>query len=356
MRTEYKEVKKLQKIGLVFSIHNLPYQGPFEYKYASEMDFDDGKSRLVSFFDERLKKQNSMKRGVMYADAVNTVSEKYAQEIMQQEYGEGLDSLFKELRTKIFGILNGLDYEEFNPRRDKIIYKNYSVNDLDKRQENKLDLQRQFNLPEDLKIPILAIEGRLTGQKGIELLEGVMEHLLKEYDIQFIAMGEPDARARHFLTELEKEFPEKVGTYLMANFTLPRKIFAGADIFLMPSAYEPGGITCIEALRYGCIPVVRCTGGLADIVVDYEPGTDRGIGFSFKNYNQWGFLTAVVRSLETYKDKKAWRGLIKRAMQMDFSWDHSANRYIDLYQRVLKFRQEFLQDNPYPAYTRMIYS
>ncbi len=356
LRTEYKNNKKLDKVGLVFSIHNLPYQGPFEYKYASEIDFDDGKSRLAPFFDPRLQKQNSVKRGIMYADVVNTVSEKYAQEIMLPDYGEGLDQLLKEVRTKVFGILNGLDYEEFNPKTDKIIYKNFSVTNLETRQENKIDLQREFNLPEDPSLPLLSIEGRLTGQKGIELLEEVLPILLREYPVQFIAMGEPDSHARQFLVAMEKKFAGQVGTHLMANFTLPRKIFAGSDIFLLPSAYEPGGITCIEALRYGSIPVARATGGLADTVEDYNPMKNTGYGFTFKNYNPWAFYGALVRALEYFKNPRVWRGLIRRAMLKDFSWEHAAERYTDLYHRAIRFRSESLGDNPYPAYTQMTYN
>jgi starch synthase len=356
LRTEYKVNKKLSKTGLVFSIHNLPYQGPFDYKYASEIDFDDGKSRLASFFDPRLQKQNSVKRGIMYADVVNTVSEKYAQEIMQPDYGEGLDQLLREVRTKVFGILNGLDYDEFNPKTDKIIYKNFSATNLELRKENKRDLQREFNLPENLNTPLLSIQGRLTGQKGIELLEEVMPILLKEYPVQFIAMGEPDSRARDFLTKLEKKLPNQVSTHQMSNFTLPRKIFAGSDIFMLPSAYEPGGITCIEALRYGSIPVARATGGLRDTVEDYDPVSNSGYRFTFKNYTPWAFYGALVRALEYYKNPKLWRGLIRKAMLKDFSWEHAAARYTDLYLRAIRFRSETLEDNPYPAYTTMTYS
>jgi len=356
LRVDYKAVKKLERTGLVFTIHNLPYQGPFEYKYAGEVDFDDGKSKLVPFFDPRLKKQNSVKRGIMYADVVNTVSEKYAQEILLPEFGEGLDSLLKEVRTKVFGILNGLDYTEFNPKTDKIIYKNFSINSLELRKDNKMDLQRQFNLPLKPRIPILAIEGRLTGQKGIDLLAEILPMLLHEFEIQFIAMGEPDARARHFFTDLEKQFPKQVGIHLRANFTLPRKIFAGADMFLLPSAYEPGGITCIEALRYGCVPIGRDTGGLSDTIKDYDPQTGLGTGFKFTTYSSWAFFAALIRALETYKNPTAWKGLIRRAMSQDFSWDESAVKYVDLYERAIRFRTESLQDNPYPAYTQRTYS
>lgn len=184
----------------------------------------------------------------------------------------------------------------------------------------------------------------------------VMPVLLKEQNVQLVALGEPDPFARHFFKDLENQFPSQVGTHLMANFTLPRKIFSGSDIFLIPSAYEPGGITCIEALRYGAIPIVRATGGLADIVEDYDPETNNGNGFSFNTYDKWAFYAALVRALETYKNKRVWRGIVRRAMQQDFSWEHSALKYIDLYQRAIRFRLEALQDNPHQAYRHITFS
>jgi starch synthase len=355
MRNDYQKVDKLKKVGLVFSIHNLPFQGMVDFKYVTEMDVDDGRSQLSPFFLRRFKYQNSVKRGIIYSDVVNTVSEQYAKEIITERYGEGLHQLLKEVRTKVFGILNGLDYTEFDPRKDKIIYRNYSVANLELRTENKLDLQGEFGLPERPSVPLLAIVGRLTGQKGIELIKEILPHMLSEFDIQFIALGPPDPDARHFFTEMEKQFPKKVGTHLMSNFTLPRKIFAGSDIFLVPSAYEPGGITAIEAMRYGAVPLVRATGGLADTVQDYDPNTKTGTGFSFVNYDTWSFFAALIRALETYKNAKTWQGLIRRAMLEDFSWVHSARGYTDLYLRAIKFRREQLEANPHPAYVQKLY-
>lgn len=350
LKTVYKNEPRLKKIATTFSIHNLTHQGTFDHRFVSELDVDDGRSPIAPFFNERLSKQNFMKRGILYADIVNTVSENYAKEILTPEYGEGLDSLLKEVRTKIFGVLNGLDYDNFNPATDKIIKTNYSLKSLGKRQENKLDLQKEFALSLSAQTPILAITGRLTEQKGLDLFLEVLPFLLSEFPLQFIAMGGGDNKYRGFFSELEKKFPRQVGTHLLPNWTLPRKIFAGADIFLAPSKWEPGGITTIEAMHYGCVPVARATGGLADTVIDYDPQNKIGTGFTFNNFNDFSFFGAIVRALETYKDKKAWQGLIKRGMKKDLSWQASAKSYFDLYERAITFRQESLSSNPPPAF------
>jgi len=350
LRTVYKNEVKLRRIATVFSIHNLTHQGIFDHRFVSELDLDDGRSQIASFFNERLSKQNFMKRGILFADVVNTVSENYAREILTPEYGEGLDLLLKEVRTKIFGVLNGLDYDDFNPQTDKIIKTNYSPATLWKRQENKIDLQKEFSLPVSSQTPILAIIGRLTEQKGLDLFPQVLPFLLSEFSVQFIAMGGGDNKYRGFFADLEKKFPRQVGTHLLPNWTLPRKIFAGADIFLAPSKWEPGGITVIEAMHYGCVPVARATGGLADSVIDYDSQTQTGTGFTFKNFNEFSFFGAIVRALEVYKNRQAWQGLVKRGMRKDFSWQASAKKYLDLYERAITYRQESLSPNPPRAF------
>lgn len=349
LRTVYNADPKIKKIAALLSIHNL-HQGTFDFHNASEIDFDDGKGNLAPFFAKRLSKQNALKRGIIYADIVSTVSPTYAKEILRPEYGRGLDQLLKEVRTKVFGVLNGLDYDEFNPQTDKLVFKNFSLRTLDQRLENKKDLQREFSLPINPEAPILAISGRLDYQKGLDLVVEVLPYLLKEYEIQFIVVGGGDPKYRDFFAKLEKKFPKKVGTHLMPNFTLPRKIFAGADIMLLPSAYEPGGIVAIEALRYGAIPVVRATGGLADTVVNFNAVAKTGCGFSFEKYHPYSFLIAITRALETYKNQKAWRGIIRRAMQKDFSWKHAAEKYLDLYERAIELRKQTLSANPHQAY------
>jgi starch synthase len=350
---DYKDDPTLRKVATLLSVHNL-FQGNFDFSHASEMDFDDGKSPLEPFFSDLFIKQNALKRGVIYADIVNTVSETYSREIMKEEYGQGLDKLFKELRGKLYGVLNGLDYQDFNPATDKIIKHNFSIGNLDARMENKADLQKEFGLPVNPEIPIIAVSGRLDWQKGLDLVCQVMWYVLGEMDVQFIALGGGDVVFRDQILELERRFPTKVGTHLMPNFILPRKIFAGADIILQTSRFEPGGIVPIESMRYGAIVVARATGGLADSVFDYDPAKNTGTGFVFKDFSKESFLVALVRALETYKNKKAWRELVKRGMSRDFSWENVAGKYIDLYQRAIEFRKEALLPNPPQAFRQTV--
>ncbi|HUV71550.1 MAG TPA: glycogen/starch synthase [Clostridia bacterium] len=344
LKNAYKNDPILKKIASLLSIHNL-YQGIFDFEHASEMDFDDGKSRLAPFFTERFYKQNALKRGLIHADLVNTVSETYAHEILTEEYAGRLHNLFKELRGKISGVLNGLDYNNFNPRTDKIIKKDYGLTSLKQRAENKTDLQKEFDLQVSPETPILAFSGRLHAQKGLELIMDTIEFILSEFEVQFIALGTGEDKYLNFLQKLENKHPQKVGTHLMKNFTLPRKIFAGADMILIPSQYEPGGIVALEAMRYGCIPIVRETGGLADSVKDFNLAEGKGTGFTFKKFFKMSFLTAVIRALETYKNQKIWKKIVRQAMQEDFSWEHTASEYLELYRKATEIRKETQEDN-----------
>lgn len=341
LRNTYSEDPLLKRIATLFSLHNL-YQGIFDFEHASEMDFDDGKSELASFFSDRFYKQNALKRGVIYADVVNTVSETYSREILTEEYGGRLHNLFKELRGKLHGVLNGLDYNDFNPRTDKIIKQNYGLYNFKLRSINKEDLQKEFNLEISAETPILAVSGRLDDQKGLGLVMETIEFILNENDVQFIALGTGDNKYLDFFSNLEKKYPKRVGTHLMKNFALPRKIFAGADFILMPSQYEPGGIVALEAMRYGCIPIARATGGLADSIVNFDYRKGEGTGFTFKEFSKLSFLTAVIRALEIYQNKEVWTKIVQRAMQQNFSWDHTAKNYLDLYEKAIKIRRETL--------------
>jgi len=345
----YIKEDDFKKITTLLSVHNT-YQGNFDFAHASEMDFDDGKGPLSSFFSDRFTKQNALKRGIINADLINTVSETYARELLTEEYGAGLNNLFKELRGKLFGVLNGIDYNEFNPMTDKIIKRNFNHQTISQRAENKTDLQKEFNLDVSVHTPILAFSGRLTGQKGIDLIRDTIDFILKEFDVQLVVNGPSDDSYRDFFLELEKKYPQRVGTHLMWNPALPRKIFAGADIQLMPSKYEPGGIVAIESMRYGCIPLVRLTGGLADSVKDFNPKTGQGNGFTFKNYSAMSFLTAVVRALETYKNQTTWKKLVRQSMLGDFSWVKSAEKYLDLFDRAIQFHKEATSQNPPMAF------
>lgn len=349
---EYKNDPKLKNIATLLSIHNI-YQGLFDFANANEMDYDDGKSLLVPLFSDRLVKQNSLKRGVMYADVVNTVSQTYVQELLNAENSGGLENLFRELRGKLYGVLNGLDTIDFNPSSGEQIKQKFSANSINLRAANKLDLQKLFNLNPDPSVPLLAFVGRLDDQKGLDLLMHEFEYLVAELGAQFVILGAGEQKYVEYFTEMGKRYSGQVGTHLTRDFNLPRKIFAGADMILIPSKYEPGGIIAIEAMRYGCVPIVRATGGLADSVVNYDPKTDKGYGFSFKNFTPEGLLTAIVRAIETHKNPPVWKKIVKRAMQADFSWKKSAQKYIDLYTKAVQFHRYGLpsnSDSPGPLY------
>ena len=353
LRTEYKDDPALKAIATLFTIHNLALQGVYDFNYSSPSEMDDGRGVLVSFFSERFKRQNALKRGILYADIVNTVSERYAREIMTPAYGHGLDPLLKELRAKIYGVLNGLDYEDFDPATDTLIRKNFTVKTLRDRVQNKIDLQKEFNLPIDSSVPILAMVGRLSEQKGIELVMKVIPYILKEQEIQFIVLGEGENKYREFFGNLEKENPRQVATHLLANWQLPRKIFAGVDMLLMPSKFEPGGIVVIEAMRYGAVPIVRATGGLADTVSDFNIGTNTGTGFAFREYSELSLFGVLTRALEIYQATPLWQGIVKRALKADFSWNASAIKYLDLYKRAIDYRREALSENPAYAFRQI---
>jgi len=342
--------QSLRNSAAIFTIHNLQHQGLTDFRYASPLDFDDGQGPLASFFSPRLKKQNALKRGIIYADLVNTVSERYSREIMTTQYGEGLDQLLKEVRGKVYGVLNGLDYDDFNPNTDKLIKKNFSLKTVADRKENKTELQKEFNLPVDPDIPILAMSGRLDEQKGLDLVMKVLPYLLEEYDMQFIILGSGDNRYREFFTKLETEYPKQVGTHLMSNWQLPRKIYAGTDFFLLPSKFEPGGIVIVEAMRYGAVPIVRQVGGLADTVLDFDIEKNTGNGFVFRDFSEMAFFGAIARAFQIYRSKKLWNGIVRRGMQADFSWETAAKNYEDLYNRAIEYRKEANRDNPAPAF------
>jgi len=342
LRTVYRNDSKLLGCATLFTIHNLQYQGMFDHRNVSELDFDDGKSAIAPFFSERLGKQNFMRRGIMYADVINAVSETYAKEILTPEFGEGLDRLLLEVRSKLFGVVNGIDYDEFNPETDQLIAKNYSIHSLDKRVENKLALQKEFGLPQDEEIFVMGFVGRLTEQKGLDLIGEVLWSFLKDFDAQFVIVGDGSNSYKEVFKKLKKNYPDKVGLHLMANFTLPRLIFAGSDVLLHPSKFEPCGITQLEAMRYGAVPIVRAVGGLADTVKNFDSKTGEGTGFVFKDFDKWEFFAQIVRAYENFHHPAIWRKLVKQAMLSDFSWKESAKKYLELYQKAVHFHRQDL--------------
>lgn len=335
-KTVYAHHALLSNITTVFTIHNLAHQGNFNWRDASDATSDDGKSSIPeSIFDPRFSTLNSMRRGIMYADAVNTVSKKYSREILTPEFGEGLDQLLIESRDKLRGILNGIDYIEFSPEKDKKIRFQYNEKTVHAaRFRNKKALQEEFGLPEDPSKVVLGISYRLTGQKGVQLILDAIASVLAEYPVQLVVNGDGDGYFKDGFKELYKKFPTQVGLNLSSNFTLPRMIFAGADIMLLPSLFEPCGIVQMEAMRYGCVPVARAVGGLADTVQDSVTG------FIFKMFEPMSLFGTIVRALEIYKHPVMWKKIIEQCMRQDFSWGASARQYAQLYETAVELKKE----------------
>ena len=302
--------------------------------------------------DIKLKKQNALRRGLKYADAVNTVSPTHALEVLTPEYAEGLENTLQNIRSKISGILNGLDIKEFNPQSDPIIKRRFNKNNFNKaRLANKKDLQKEFLLPIDDTKPLLAYSGRLSKQKGLGLIFEVLPHLFREIkDLQLVVLGSGDDEMRQKLFEFKHKYPDRVGLHLLPNFNLPRKIFAGADMLLMPSLFEPGGIVALEALRYGAIPIVRRTGGLNDIIEDFNPETSRGNGFSFDHIDPWSLYAIIIEALTIYKQKSLWKNLVKNALTCDFSWEHVSQEYVSWYKNSAEKRRRAIKKMDHTAY------
>jgi len=334
VKTAYAKNLAISQILQVFTIHNIHYQGLLDPRRVSELDFDDGKSEIPPFFDPRLAKLNFAKRGIIYSDIVNTVSETYSREILTEEFGEGLHQLLRELKSKLFGIVNGLDYEAFNPETDSLLAVNFDIDSIARRTENKVALQKEFSLPLAEGACMLAMVGRLDSQKGLNLILDVLPKILRDFKVQFISVGGGDSGYISALETIQKKFPAQVGLHLYPNFTLPRLVFGGADIFLMPSKFEPAGITQLEAMRYGAVPVVRATGGLGDTVEDVNLEKGTGTGFVFGPFDSFAFYGAVVRAISLWQVKPLWEELVKRVMSVDFSWETSAVNYLKLYEKA----------------------
>lgn len=340
LRTDYRDDPRLSRIRTVFTIHNLKFQGLFDPRYVPEMDFDSGQQQLPHFFDPQLLKMNGIRRGVMYADVVNTVSAAYAREILTEEFGEGLHKLLEERRSRLFGILNGIDTDYFDPATDPDIHTNYSPKKPAGKTENKLALQRHFNLPEDPDKFVIGIVSRMDEQKGFGLINQIIEPMLANIDFQLVVLGDGDATYRNYFQDLTKRYPDRVAGHFFFDAKLPRVIYAGADALLVPSRFEPCGLGQMEAMRYGCIPIVHKVGGLADSVADFRSGEEEGNGFVFCEFDPFSLLIAIIRAHEAYGYKKEWAKLIRRAMAEDFSWNKSAAEYARLFEEAAENASE----------------
>ena len=326
----YRHIQKFQKIKTVFTIHNIAYQGQYGYNMIADTL---GLPQEWAHHAEYNGDTNFMKAAIENADKVTTVSPTYAQEILDPWFAHGLDPILREKQYKLWGILNGIDYESYNPKTDKIIVKNFHADAFIKNKAVcKKELRSLFNLEEDGS-PIISMVTRLVGHKGVDIIVQAMQGLIDK-GYQVVVLGTGESQYEEFFRDLAARYPGRVGVEIAFIPALSRKIYAGSDMFLMPSKSEPCGLSQMIALRYGTIPVVRETGGLKDSVKDSQDGV--GNGFTFANYSADELYGACMRAYEGYQDTKGWRVLVKRAMQSDCSWKNSAKEYIRMYEDTMK--------------------
>lgn len=332
IRHEHKDDPFFARTALVYTIHNLAYQGIFEREALSSFGLDD-----AHFTVDRLEyygKINLMKGGILTTDVVNTVSNAYCREIRTEELGCGLQGVLQERAHDLYGILNGIDYQDWNPATDPLIFKNYTSSTLSGKAANKKKLQKALGLELNPSIPLLGMITRLASQKGLDLLEALLPKLQKE-KLQLVLLGTGDEKYMKIFSALRKKPSDALSINLTFDLALSHKIYAASDMFLMPSLYEPCGLGQLISFRYGAVPVVRKTGGLADTVFDLRDGVREANGFTFDEYSPEAFWDAISRALDTYRDRKKWDKIVRTGMNSDFSWGHSAGEYEVLYEKAL---------------------
>lgn len=336
LRTRYSQDPAWDGVSSVFTIHNLMYQGLFGIDQLKEL-IGAGDDLFTPDKLEFHGAGSCMKAGLVYADKLTTVSETYAKEIQSWEYGEKLDGMLRARSGDLTGIINGIDTELFDPMNDDALHTPYRSSVARKR-KNKLSLQAELGLPESEEVPMLGIVSRLVESKGLDLISWKLEELMQE-DVQLVVLGAGDWHYENALNQLVAHYPQKAAVWLGYNDRLARRIYAGSDIFLMPSRFEPCGLSQLIALRYRSIPVVRETGGLKDTVFSYNEESGEGNGFTFTHYNADDFMYTVRRALHFYRDEAAWRRIVENAGKEDYGWSRSAKAYIALYDQLLASRK-----------------
>lgn len=335
LKDHYRFYSNYSKIKTILTIHNLRYQGQFGRDVLSGLlNLNEG-----YYSEDALKHYDSidyMKGGIIFSDWVTTVSKTYAEEIRTEEYGEKLQGLLHVSQGKLSGIVNGIDFDLFNPETDKAIYANYNSKDISNKAKDKEALQKKLGLKVDATIPMIGIVSRLVDQKGLDLIAYIMEDLMY-LDVQFVVLGTGDKRYEDMFKYYAWRYPNKLSANIFYDNNLAQNIYAGSDLFLMPSLFEPCGIGQLIALRYGSIPIVRETGGLKDTVHSYNEYTHEGNGFSFTYYNANDMFHTIKRALFFFHNKTTWNALVKRAMEENNSWKNSAAEYKQLYQKLLGY-------------------
>jgi len=333
LKRVYAQDEKLADVATLHTVHNLAYQGVFEPSVLEAAGLDAGLFTVDNL--EFYGQVNFLKGALIFADLLSTVSQTYSREIQTSELGERLEGVLAKRKDDLFGVLNGLDYEEWNPAADPHISAHYDASAAAPKAENKAALQQRLGLPERPEAPLFGMVSRLASQKGLDILGDVLPHLLG-LDAQVAVLGTGDPYYHHLMSDLADRYPDKMAAVLDFDNPLAHQIYAGCDFFLMPSRYEPCGLGQMISLRYGTIPIVRRTGGLADTITDFDAHTGEGNGFSFKQYSAVALMGAISRALLTMQTRPAWSRLVRNAMNCDFSWGRSANEYVDLYRRAIE--------------------
>jgi len=335
LRMQYSSIWEYRDIATMYTIHNLRYQGIFGWEHMNDiLNIDKASFNLDTI--EYFKDVNFTKGALSFADAITTVSPTYAKEIQTAQYGENLDGLLRKRSWDVHGILNGIDEDLFNPETDTNLPFNFSAADLSGKAKCKEALRTEFWLDKD-DSPLVGIVTRFTGQKGLDIIEYAIEALM-EKGIQLAVLGSGDTRYEHLFSWASWRYGGRIAARLTYSNSIANRIYAGSDMFLMPSQFEPCGLAQMIALRYGTLPIVRETGGLKDSITPYNKFTGEGLGFTFTNYNHIDMLGAVDRAIEAYRNHDAWQRLIQNAMGAHFTWDISADEYINLYNRI-KYRK-----------------
>jgi len=338
LEAQYRQLDAYKNIATMFTIHNLRYQGVFgiaDFKDWFALDNMHFSSYNLEFYGGA----SFLKGGLVYSRLLTTVSPSYAEEIKTFNYGERLHELLKVRNKDLYGILNGIDYKEFDSKSDHLIYQTFSKSNLSGKAANKTALQKDLNLTVGEDIPMIGLISRLVDQKGLDLIACVLDEILNE-NVQFVVLGTGDNKYERLLKDAAFRYPGKMSAIIKFDNELAHKIYASSDLFLMPSLFEPCGLGQIISLRYGTLPIVRETGGLKDTVISYNEETGEGNGFSFAHYNAHDMLFTIKRALSIYKRKTLYNKLRKAAMSCDYSWQNSADKYMELYHSVTSAMEE----------------
>jgi len=344
MLKRQKKYAHLADIPILFTVHNFKYQNENKFQYMKGTDVDEGKTALARLNSLSLKEQNSLTRGMMFSELINTVSPTHANEIFLPEYSYNLVNFMPKVRHKLHGILNGLDYNRINPATHPKVHDHYSLNNFaEKRFLNKRFLRSVFALPDTGNAPIFCYVGRMTSQKGLEVLLAAMKVILStDPQAQLVAVGDGEDHYCELFWKFTKLFPQQSNVKLKHDIHLPNQIFSGADITLIPSNFEPGGIVALETLRYGSVPIARRTGGLKDIISNYNPKTTQGNGFLYNHNSPSTLITTMRRALDLYEKPSVWNKIVHNCMSYRRTWDDAAIEYEHLFEKLHKQPQSSL--------------